>query len=277
MTFDEAGTAIAPQFITIDGVRIRYAESGPAGVDAILLSPWPETVYAFDQVWATLAGNAHLVAVDPPGFGASEGRADLLNPNALGEFVVHVADAFGMARPHLVGPDIGTSAALFAAAGAPARFASVVVGSGGAAVPIDVAGPLEDWVFATDLQVYRDIGGEAIVEAALATISGYTPPQAIRDDYLTCYAGDRFADTIPYAQSYRHWLPVLADVLPSITTPVRVIAGSADQVVPQVNATYLAERLPFARVDLIDGAGHFVWEEQPHEYAALVAQWWAQN
>jgi pimeloyl-ACP methyl ester carboxylesterase len=34
----------------------------------------------------------------------------------MGEFVVHLADAFGLEQPHVVGPDIGTSAALFAAA-----------------------------------------------------------------------------------------------------------------------------------------------------------------
>lgn len=267
-------TGIIPRFTTIDGVRIRYAESGPAAVDAILLSPWPETVYAFDQVWPELAGRAHLVAVDPPGFGGSEGREDLLNPKALGDFIIRIADEFGLEHPHLVGPDIGTSAALFAAAAAPGRFASVVVGSGGAAVPITVTGPLQDWVFATDLQPYRDIGGAAIVDAALDTISGYTPPPAVRADYIAGYAGDRFADTIPYAQSYQQWLPVLADLLPGITTPVRVIAGRDDQVVPPVNATYLADRLPYGRADLVDGAGHFVWEERPDEYAALVTEWW---
>lgn len=56
MTIDQISTAIAPRFTTIDGVRIRYAESGPSTVDAILLSPWPETVYAFDQVWSTWPG-----------------------------------------------------------------------------------------------------------------------------------------------------------------------------------------------------------------------------
>ena len=101
-------TAIVPRFTTIDGVRIRYAESGPAAADAILLSPWPETVYAFDQVWPELAAHAHLVAVDPPGFGGSEGRDELLNPKALGDFIIRIADEFGLEHPHLVGPDIGT-------------------------------------------------------------------------------------------------------------------------------------------------------------------------
>lgn len=277
MTVLDTATGIHPRFRTIDGVRIRYAESGHGSADAILLSPWPETVYAFDRMWPSLTEHAHVVAVDPPGFGGSDGRPELLNPKALGDFVIRIADEFGLRRPHLVGPDIGTSASLFAAAAAPGRFASVVVGSGGAAVPITVEGPLKDWVFATDLQPYRDIGGEAIVDVALSTIAGYSPPAHIRADYRASYAGERFAETIPYARSYQRWLPVLAGRLRAIETPVRVVAGSADQVVPSVNATYLADRLPNSRVDLIEGAGHFAWEEKPSEYAELVTRWWAQH
>lgn len=277
MTDSEPSTGIRPRFTTIDGLRIRYAESGPGAADAILLSPWPETMFAFDQVWATLAKHAHLVVVDPPGFGGSQGRPDLLNPKAMGDFVIKIADAFGMAKPHLVGPDIGTSSTLFAAAAAPERFASVVVGSGASAVPIVVDGPLQDWVYATDLGPYRRIGGEAVVETALGTISGYAPSAEIRADYLAGYAGDRFADTIAYAQSYLRWLPELGALLNGIETPVAVIAGSADPVVPQINAAYLGERLPDSRVDFIDGAGHFCWEERPAEYATLVTRWWTRH
>lgn len=63
--------------------------------------------------------------------------------------------------------DIGTSSSLFAAAAQPDRFRSVVVGSGGAAVPIQVTGVLKDWVEATDLEPYRQFGGRNIVEIAL--------------------------------------------------------------------------------------------------------------
>ena len=105
------------------------------------------------------------------------------------------------------------------------------------------------------------MGGRKIVEIALGTIAGYTPSNEIREDYMSCYEGDRFADTIPYAQSYREYLPELAMLLPDIQTPVRIVAGADDQVVPGSNAEFLHERLPNAQVDLIAGAGHFCWEE----------------
>ena len=94
---------------TIDGLSIRYAESAPREVSAILLSPWPESLYTFEQMWPRLAEHAHLVAVDLPGFGHSERRDELFTSSAMGEFVAHLVDAFGLKQPHAVGPDIATS------------------------------------------------------------------------------------------------------------------------------------------------------------------------
>src|ERR1700729_484865 len=76
----------------------------------------------------------------------------------MGEFIIRVADTFGLENPHIVGPDIGTSSSLFAAAAQPGRFRTVVVGSGGAAVPLELIGVLKEWVEATDLEPYRQLG-----------------------------------------------------------------------------------------------------------------------
>src|SRR5215510_2562997 len=200
---------IHPKTITVDGLSVRYAEGGQDGPDAILMSPWPESVYAFEPAWPQLAAAAHLVAIDPPGFGGSDYRQTLMNPKAMGNFILNVADALGLDNPHIVGPDIGTSSVLFAAAAAQDRFRSIVVGSGGAAIPLDVTGVLKEWIEAPDLEPYRQIGGRKIVEIALGTIAGYTPSDEIREDYMSCYEGDRFADTIPFDQSDREYLPDL--------------------------------------------------------------------
>src|ERR1700752_921969 len=107
---------IQTQVRTIDGLSIRYAESEPRDDHALLLSPWPESIYCYEATWARLAENTRLVAVDLPGVGQSEPREELMSPRAMGEFIVRLADAFGLEQPHVVGPDIGTGASLFAAA-----------------------------------------------------------------------------------------------------------------------------------------------------------------
>ena len=261
-------TSIEPRFRTIDGLRIRYADSGGTQKPVVLLtSPWPESIYAFAPMWATLAEHARLFAVGLPGFGASERRDDLLSPRAMGAFLQQLITEADLGRPHLVAPDVGTSAALFAAAARPERIASAIVGTGGAAVPIDLGEPLRSWVLDPDFDKYRRMDPRAIVNVAADTIAGGIPDE-IRADYLDCYDGDRFAESMRYVRAYPEELPVLAKLLPQIRTRVTIINGRNDRVVPPANAEFLGERLPNSHLAIID-AGHFVWEEAPAEYASI--------
>jgi pimeloyl-ACP methyl ester carboxylesterase len=265
--------AIHPQSRTIDGVSIRFAESEPRDDHALLTSPWPESLYAFEPMWSRLAERAHLVAIDLPGFGRSERRNELMSPSAMGEFLVRVADAFGLESPHVVGPDVGTAASLFAAARHPGRFRSLVVGTGATAVPLQVGDPLKEWVEALDLEPYRRIDGRQVVTVAMGTLERYQPTEAAREDYLRSYEGERFAESMHYVQTYPRELPVLRDLLPTIRTPVQIIAGRRDPVVPQVNADFLHERLPLSKLAVLE-TGHWAWEDAADEYAALLTAWW---
>ena len=267
-------TGAEPTFRKIDGLSIRFVESDPRDTDALLFSPWPESVFAYEPVWSRLSETTHLVAVDLPGFGRSERKEALMTPRAMGEFMARIADAFRLQKPHVVAPDIGTSAALFAAAAHPERFLSIVVGTGGAAVPIELGDPLREWVFAPDLEPYRRIGGRAIVERTLRTLERYKVTDAARNDYLASFEGDRFAESIRYVQSYPTELEALRAVLPQVKAPVQIISGRRDAVVPPVNAQYLHDRLPHSELHLVD-ATHFIWEDAADEYAALVSSWWA--
>jgi len=47
--------AVKAAFLTVDGLSIRFAESDRRGADALLLSPWPESVFAYEPMWAQLA------------------------------------------------------------------------------------------------------------------------------------------------------------------------------------------------------------------------------
>jgi pimeloyl-ACP methyl ester carboxylesterase len=254
---------------TIGGVRIRYADSGGSRRPTVVLtSPWPESVYAFAPIWASLAEHARLFAIDLPGFGASERREELLSPRAMGEFLAQLIAEADLGAAHIIAPDVGTAAALFVAAAHPERIASAIVGTGGAAVPIQLGEPLASWVLDPDFDKYRRMDPRVIVGAAIDTIAGGVPDD-IRADYLACYDGDRFAESMRYVRRYPEELPVLAGLLPQIEVPVTIINGRHDRVVPLANAEFLDQRLPTSRLVIID-AGHFVWEETPADYASAV-------
>ncbi len=280
MAEDTAATARRPgiqtQFRVIDGLSIRFAQSEQNAAlqdQALLLNPWPESLSAFEPTWSRLAEHAQLVAIDLPGFGHSERRDSLLTPRAMGDFIVRAADAFELGNPHLIGPDIGTAAGLFAAARHPGRLRSLTVGSGGVVLPLQLGGVLREWVEAPDVERWRRLDGRQIVAATIGTLERHVLPASVREDYLSSYEGDRFVKSMRYARSYQTELAQLRDVQPDIRTPVQIIAGKRDMAVPLVNAEFLNATLPASKLDVID-TGHFVWEDGADEYAALVSDWW---
>jgi pimeloyl-ACP methyl ester carboxylesterase len=264
---------LMPQERTADGLLIRYAETGAtADATILLLNPWPESLFAWDTIWPSLAETACLVAIDLPGFGRSEHSAELMSPRGMGMFLLRLVDEWGLGRPHLVGPDVGTGAVLFALAEDPDRFPSAVVGSGAASFPLEVTGALKDIVEAPDVSAFAAVDGRDIVAQALEGIERHRLPAAVREDYLTSYAGDRFVESMAYVRSYPSDLPVLADRLGRITTPVQVIAGRHDALVPPSNAEFLHARLPNSRLDILE-TGHFTWEDGADDYLALTRSW----
>jgi pimeloyl-ACP methyl ester carboxylesterase len=132
----------------LDGLAVRVADSGEQRPATLLMTnPWPESLLAYRRIWSTLAPYARLVAIDLPGFGHSQGRRDLLSPPAMAQFLKMLIDEWDLDRPHVLAPDVGTSAALFLAARYPDSIGSIIVGSGGAAYPLQVTGTLADIIW----------------------------------------------------------------------------------------------------------------------------------
>lgn len=68
----------------IDGLKVRYATGGSGGERVMLLSPWPESIFAFAPVWVGLAKQFNVLAIDLPSFGRSEARDALFAPQKMG-------------------------------------------------------------------------------------------------------------------------------------------------------------------------------------------------
>jgi pimeloyl-ACP methyl ester carboxylesterase len=271
--FSYAASPIKTQVKKIDGLSVRYAESEPRAVSAILLSPWPESLYTFEQMWSRLAEHAHLVAIDLPGFGHSERRDELFTSSAMGEFVAHAVEAFELTRPHAVGPDIGTSTLLFTAANHPGLLRSVAIGNGTAAVPIQIGSVLKDVVEAPSLDALRQVDPCQGVDSVLQFVEHYKLPEHVHQDFLESYEGDRFAESARFVRSYKDELPVLRNLLRDIETPVQIITGDHDPGVLPVNGEYLHERLPHNKHDYVN-AGHFAWADAADDCARLLIDWW---
>ena len=264
-----------PAIRLADGVKIRFAEAGhDRSETAILTSPWPESLFAFRKVWDRLSARFHVIAIDLPGFGMSERQLDLLSPQAMGAFLIELVREWNLGPVHFVAPDVGTSAALWAASNDPELVRSLAIGGGGMAVPLQVGGSLKEIIEAPDMDAYRQIDSREILGPVYDAMPGGAPPPEVRRDYLESYAGDRFVESARYVRTYPTELPKLAEKLPGIETPVQIVCGSDDPLVPTSNQEFLHARLPHSKMHLLP-AGHFAWEEVPDLYGEILIDWMA--
>ena len=254
----------------VDGLRIRITRGGrPNGSAILFTSPWPESIYAFHRVFPYFVETHRVIAIDLPGYGHSEGRPDVMSPRKMGAFLVKVIARLNLERVHAVGPDVGALACLFAAADHPGIFVSLAVGGG--AVRVDLAaGELKN-VIATAKGTFAAMNG-ADVMADYLTQAGKLTPAAIIEDFRMASAGKRFEEASEYVRAYKDDLPILGARMREIQTPVLVIAGRNDPIVPPANAELLAERLPHNRLALLDAA-HRIWEEATESYAREILSW----
>ncbi len=259
------------EIVTIDGLRIRFARSGPnEGVPVLLTSPWPESLYAFRDLQSAVAREHPILALDLPGFGHSESRGDVLSPEAMADFVIRVAAHFGITRMHAVGPDVGTPTLLFAAAKQPSLFESLVVGGGATSVDL-AAGQLKELI-ASPVGAFSDIDGGAISTDFVRQSALRGVPAAVLEDYRLASAGRRFEDAVNFVRAYRRDLPRLEPMLARIDTPVLIIIGRNDPIVPPENGKFIAQRLPRNHYVELEG-GHLIWEDAPEAYADEITRW----
>ena len=254
---------------TIDGLKVRYATGGKSGEKVVLFSPWPESIFAFAPVWDGLTKQFEVLAIDLPGFGQSEARDDLSAPQKMGEFIVKAIDAFGLTSVHAVGLDVGSPSVLFAALMRSELFRSLIVGAGATVYPLDVDGALK-WMI--EAEPLPPLNAVEVIGGFLGSIRGYAVPTFVRDDYLASYEGDRLTRSAALVRAYPKDLAALAPRLASIEVPVAIVVGRNDPYGLARDAALLRERLPHARLDVLE-AGHCVWEERAPEFESIVTQW----
>jgi pimeloyl-ACP methyl ester carboxylesterase len=60
--------------------------------------------------------------------------------------------------------------------------------------------------------------------------------------------------------------------LPRVQAPTLVVHGTEDQMLPVQNAHVIAARIPGARLEILEGAGHLFFWEQPEHSAQLICE-----
>src|SRR6201987_4150236 len=226
----EAVPAITTYFRVCDGARIRVANiTEESDTTVLMLAPCPETVWAFRRIWSQVAALGRVVAIEMPGFGHSDQqRPELIAPDAAGAFLERLIEEWDLGAPHIVGPDVGTAAALFLAANAPNRVTSLTIGGGAGRTPIRAGGALKDVIEAPSLDVVRQLDARTNIGFAVEPGAGADAEPDVHEDYVSAYDLGRFAESARFVRHYPQQNPVLRGLLPSIATPAQIVAGRDD-------------------------------------------------
>jgi pimeloyl-ACP methyl ester carboxylesterase len=261
------------QFTIVNGLKIRFAKSSEDHAETLLLlSPLPESILAFTPIWNRLSVVCNLLAIDLPGYGHSQGRADLYGVRAMSDFLVQILDHFDLRKIHVLGPDIGCPISLFTAALYPDRIKSLIICGGAAVFPLQVDHFLKDIIEAADMEPYKKVLPADAINGSLSELKQYHLPDEIRADYISSYADGRLFEAFQILRSFKKDLQLLQVWIDKLPVAVQIIWGRHDPIALVENAFILNRRLPNSKLNILE-TGHYAWEEEWEAFATIVEDW----
>ena len=263
--FDVEGAALVP-----DGPRMAerptvvLLHGGPGGFDHSYFKP----------DFGRLSGVAQVVYLDLPGHGRSDwGDTASWSFELCADTVRDFCDAVGIEKPVVYGHSLGGFVAMVYAARHPGHPGALVLQS--TMGRFDLGRMVEE---------FRRIGGDEIA-AVVERVYGGDSRSVTPEEWAPCWklfgpwvVGEQERErTIANRELNAPGLDLMRgfdvlDQLERIDCPTLVCVGELDPATSVVAARELMEALPkeLARLEVIEGAGHFTWKDAPDRYWPLL-------
>lgn len=250
---------------------IAFEGRGTSGPPLLLVHGFPLDRALWRAQLDALGGEARVVALDLPGFGATPAESDGRAPTtmeAYAEQVVAVADALGFVRFALAGLSMGGYVALAVARRHPARLAALALVDTRAEADAPEARPgrlknadralSEGTAFLADEMLPKLL--------APATLSG-------RPELVAAARAMVERTSAAGAAAALRGMAERPDARPDlgrIAVPTTVVVGAEDSLTPPELARALATAIPDAELVVAPGAGHLTPIEAPDAVTAAL-------
>lgn len=280
-SFETPNVSMPTEVRTIAGRQIRIAKGGPTDAPlVVLLSPFPESILSFMGSWEALTEKLHVIAIDLPGFGASEGDRHDMNPDVQGAHLSVIFDELNLKDIHLIGPDVGMAASLAYVLNHEHRLASMAVGhSLGAPGPFKLAfmiNMLAKFGFMRFSSALLGAGPLIAFSSKLGAVRRHEPNAVQIDDFKRSYSGRSF-EVMHWFKDFRAQAAKMAKRVDQIDIPTLVFWGELDVLFDPSNAEHLHNVLPNSELQILPEAGHLSWADQPELFASMVINWVNKN
>jgi len=263
-------------YLRVEGHRIRYWRLG-AGPPVVLLHGLGNSVLNWRHNVRALSNRYTVYAIDLPGHGLSDIPPVLYDLPTGARFLDAFADGVGIEAAHVIGNSMGGVLAIELALRFPKRVHSIVlIGSAGlgrrlsllslriATLPI-----LGEYVHRPNRRRLR-----ALIDSML-----YDPSRMDPEDFEERFGyqsrkGIGRANLAILRYGVNLWGQRSAiyrlDRISDIRSPVLLVWGQHDPLFPLAHARAAHERLPNAKLELFEEAGHWPQYEHPDRFNRLV-------
>lgn len=264
----------AAHFVRIDGHQVHVVDRGPrAGEPVVFVHGFGASSYSWRHVTADLPGY-RTIALDLRGFGYTERPTGIAPYTREGqvELLRDVLDRLALDRVHLVGHSYGGAIALTFATVHPERLLSLVA--------IDSARPDYPQIRRRQIARLRPLTELYIRSWALRrrTVQNALESSIWDDSLVTRELVDAYLDRLRVEGAPRAYFGVTAPApepetevqLAGIETPVLVVWGAEDRLIPVAEGRKATEKIPCHRFVVFPETGHMPMEERPETLAAAL-------
>lgn len=218
-------------------------------------------------------GNRRIIRPDLAGSARSVGAPKNLSIESHVESLIHVLDALGIKKAHVLAHSMGTIIAQHLAVNHPGRVSSLALFGPLLAPPEAAREPTRKRA-----QLART-GETGMQEIADAIVNGATSKQT-KDDRPAVTALVRESIMRQPAEGYARNCEALAMAhaanIESIGVPVLLVTGDEDTVGAPQNVEKIAGRLTKSQLHVLSGCGHWTVYEKPLECARIISEFYRQ-
>jgi pimeloyl-ACP methyl ester carboxylesterase len=261
-------------------LTLGYRELG-SGPPVLLLHGWPTSSFLWRDVMPPIARRNRAIALDLPGFGASDKprgvRYDFeLFERAIDDFL----ETLDIDEVAIAVHDLGGPVGLHWALGRPARVTHVALLN--TLVYPEFSEAVLTFIRACTEPASRKFltspeGLEAAMRLGLADETRLTDEAlaGVREPFATDESREALADAGIGLRP--EGFGEIAEWLPSLSVPVRIVYGAQDRILPDIAETMarVQRDVPHATAAELPDCGHFLQEESPQEVGELLAEFFA--
>jgi len=255
----------------INGIELAYELRG-SGSPLVMIHGAQGDQTMFTDLAGRFADKFHVLTFDQRGSGLSEKPHTAYSIALLADDTAALMDHVEFSAAHVIGVSMGGTIAQELVLRHPAKVRSLILGctTPGGPKAIRIGGSAFAAAYSTQAMSAEE-RGRALAEAAFT--KGYIEhhPEIIP----AMIEARRQRPLDPVALKGRMNAVLTHDAyerLPQITCPTLVITGKDDALVAWQNSQLLAERIPGARLVLLEPAGHCFWLEQPQQSRDAMVQ-----